>query len=157
MVHEIKTAIVALILFERNIRRMIKAIEQHLAIIFSLSAFDIILQDPFGLIQPSYITLEQNKGNNGNLYLMHHFEGKPLVKEFISNTMLGIEYLWGAPVQLETSEVKQIETSKPQLTIPGLTTPIKEEKKEKQIKWRRVRYTMKDRKLSKEVIASEGK
>jgi stage V sporulation protein R len=110
-----------------------------------------------GLYHPPYITLEQNKGNNGGLYLKHHFEGKPLVKEFISNTMLGIEYLWGAPVQLETSEVKQIETSKPQLTIPGLTKPIKEEKKEKQIKWQRVRYTMKDRKLSKEVIGTEDR
>ena len=110
-----------------------------------------------GLYHPPYITIEQNKSNNGSLYLMHHFEDKPLVKEFISNTMLGIEYLWGAPVQLETSEVKQIEASKPQLTIPGLTTPIKEEKKEKQIKWQRVRYKMKDRKLSKEIIASEDR
>ncbi|UCE53295.1 MAG: SpoVR family protein [Desulfobacterales bacterium] len=110
-----------------------------------------------GLYHPPHITIEQNKSNNGNLYLMHHFEDKPLVKEFITNTMLGIEYLWGAPVQLETSEVVQIEASKPQLTIPGLTTPIKEEKKEKEIKWQRVRYTMKNRKLSKEVIASEDR
>ena len=110
-----------------------------------------------GLYHPPYITLEQNESNNGSLYLMHHFENKPLVKEFISNTMLGIEYLWGAPVQLETSEVVQIEASKPQLTIPGLTTPIKEEKKEKQIKWQRVRYTMKERKLSKEVIKTEDR
>jgi stage V sporulation protein R len=110
-----------------------------------------------GLYHPPHITIEQNKSNNGNLYLMHHFEDKSLVKEFITNTMLGIEYLWGAPVQLETSEVVQIEASKPQLTIPGLTTPIKEEKKEKEIKWQRVRYTMKNRKLSKEVIASEDR
>jgi stage V sporulation protein R len=107
-----------------------------------------------GLYHPPHITIDQS---NGSLKLVHHFEGKPLVKEFISNTMLGIEYLWGAPVQLETSEVVKVESSTPQLTIPGLTKPMKEEKKDKKIKWQRVRYTMKERKLSKEVIKAEDK
>jgi stage V sporulation protein R len=109
------------------------------------------------LYHPPHITIDQSKVNNGNLNLVHHFEGKPLVKEFISNTMLGIEYLWGAPVQLETSEVVKVESSPPQLSIPGLTVPMKEEKKENKIKWQRVRYTMKERKLSKEVIKAEDK
>jgi stage V sporulation protein R len=84
---------------------------------------------------------------------VHQFEGKPLVRDFISNTMLGIEYLWGAPVQLETNEVVQVEASHPQITVAGLTLPGKqEEKKEKKIKWQQVLYTMKERKLSKKVI-----
>jgi stage V sporulation protein R len=110
-----------------------------------------------GLYHPPHITIDQGKANNGNLNLVHHFEGKPLVKEFISNTMLGIEYLWGAPVQLETSEVVNVESSPPQLSIPGLTVPMKEEKKETKIKWQRVRYTMKEKKLSKEVIKTEDR
>jgi stage V sporulation protein R len=110
-----------------------------------------------GLYHPPHITIDQGKANNGNLSLVHHFEGKPLVKEFISNTMLGIEYLWGAPVQLETSEVVKVESSSPQLSIPGLTMPMKEEKKENKIKWQRVRYTMKEKKLSKEVIKTEDR
>jgi stage V sporulation protein R len=110
-----------------------------------------------GLYHPPHITIDQRKVNNGNLSLVHHFEGKPLVKEFISNTMLGIEYLWGAPIQLETSEVVKVESSQPQLSIPGLTVPMKEEKKENKIKWQRVRYTMKERKLSKEVIKAEDR
>jgi stage V sporulation protein R len=87
---------------------------------------------------------------------VHHFEGKPLVKDYITNTMLGIEYLWGAPVQLETSEVVQVEASKTQLTIPGLTMPLQQERKEKEIKWQRVRYTMKNRRLSKEVLEKQN-
>jgi stage V sporulation protein R len=52
---------------------------------------------------------------------------------------MGIEYLWGSPVQLETSEV--VATSSP-----------KEETKEPEIKWQRVLYTMDNRKLSKKNI-----
>jgi stage V sporulation protein R len=69
--------------------------------------------------------------------------------------MLGIEYLWGAPVQLETNEVEHVEASQPQLAIPGLTLPVQEEKKPQEIKWQQVVYTMKDRKLSKEVIKAQ--
>jgi stage V sporulation protein R len=70
--------------------------------------------------------------------------------------MLGIEYLWGAPVQLETSEVVQVESSKHQLPIPGLTMPLKEEREEKEIKWQRVLYIMKDRRLSKEILENQS-
>ena len=66
--------------------------------------------------------------------------------------MLGIEYLWGAPVQLETHEVIQAEPAQARLPIPGITMPVEEEPRAKEIKWQKVRYTMKDRKLSKENI-----
>ena len=109
-----------------------------------------------GLYHPPHIVIDPGKANSGSIYLVHHFEGKPLVKDYITNTMVGIEYLWGAPVHLETSEVVQVETSRPQLTIPGLTMPIQQERKEKEIKWQRVRYTMKSRRLSKEVISTDS-
>jgi stage V sporulation protein R len=102
-----------------------------------------------GLYHPPHISVDKNKTDNGNLYLVHHFEGKPLVRDFISNTMLGIEYLWGA------NEVEHVEASQPQLAIPGLTLPVQEEKKPQEIKWQQVVYTMKDRKLSKEVIKAQ--
>lgn len=91
------------------------------------------------LYHPPYIEIDPEKGKNNNLYLVHRFEGKPLVKEFIANTMMGIEYLWGSPVQLETSEVVS-------------TSPPKEETKEPEIKWQRVLYTIDNRKLSKKNI-----
>jgi len=104
------------------------------------------------LYHPPYLQINQEKTNNGNLYLVHLFEGKPLVKEFIANTMLGIEYLWGSPVQLETSEVVPAEPSQVRLPIPGLTMPLEEEPQAREIKWQRVLYTMKGRQLSKENI-----
>jgi stage V sporulation protein R len=104
------------------------------------------------LYHPPSIRIDSEKTNNGNLYLVHIFEGKPLVTDFIANTMLGIEYLWGAPVQLETSEVVQADPSQARLPIPGITLPMEEEPKAQEIKWQRVRYTMKDRQLTKEKI-----
>ncbi|MGD8297787.1 MAG: SpoVR family protein, partial [Desulfobacterales bacterium] len=69
-----------------------------------------------------------------------------------ANTMLGIEYLWGAPVRLETSEVIPATPVQARIPIPGLTMPLEEDPGAKEIKWQRVVYTMKDRKLSKENI-----
>jgi stage V sporulation protein R len=104
------------------------------------------------LYHPPCIEIDQEKSKNSDLYLVHRFEGKPLVKEFIANTMLGIEYLWGAPVKLETSEVLPAAPSQARLPIPGLTMPLETDPQAREIKWQRVRYTMKDRKLSKENI-----
>jgi stage V sporulation protein R len=92
------------------------------------------------------------KSSNKSLYLMHHFEEKPLVSEFIANTMLGIEYLWGGPVQLETSEIIPTSTSQGQNALPGSLSPIKAEDTEPDVKWQRVLYTMEKRKLSKKII-----
>ena len=104
------------------------------------------------LYHPPCIGIDEDKSKNSDLYLVHRFEGKPLVKEFIANTMLGIEYLWGAPVRLETSEVQQATPAQTRIPIPGLTMPTEGDSKAKEIKWQRVLYTMKDRKLSKENI-----
>jgi stage V sporulation protein R len=102
------------------------------------------------LYHPPYFQINQDKSKNSDLYLVHVFEGKPLVKEFIANTMLGIEYLWGSPVKLETSEVIAAEPTQARLPIPGLTMPLEGEPQAQEIKWQKVLYTMKDRKLSKE-------
>ena len=104
------------------------------------------------LYHPPYLQIQHQNTANGNLYLVHVFEGKPLVNEFIANTMLGIEYLWGAPVQRETNEVVPAESTQAGLPIPGLTMPVEEAPQAKEIKWQKVRYTMKDRKLSRENI-----
>ncbi|MEE9495493.1 MAG: SpoVR family protein [Desulfobacterales bacterium] len=106
------------------------------------------------LYHPPHITINPEKSKNGDLYLYHHFEGKPLVKEFIANTMMGIEYLWGAPVKLETSEVEKVESAKIRISIPGLAMPLEDDARQMEIKWQRVLYTMKDRKLSKVTVTN---
>jgi len=95
-----------------------------------------------GLYHPPHITIDGKKRDGNVLYLVHHFEGKPLVKDFVANTLLGIEFLWGGPVQLETSEVIATQGAASQQEEPGPAD----------IRWERVVYTMKDRKLAREVI-----
>jgi stage V sporulation protein R len=101
------------------------------------------------LYHPPHIEVDGSKMDNGSLYLNHHFEGKPLVKEFIENTMLGLSYLWGGPVMLETTEM--VAPSKIKYTAPyygGFWQPqtAQAEGKQKPVQ-KRVLYTMKNRKL----------
>ena len=57
------------------------------------------------LYHPPFISVDLSKTNETNLYLVHHFESKQLIKEFIPDTLVGIEFLWGGQVQLETTEI----------------------------------------------------
>lgn len=95
------------------------------------------------LYHPPRITIDRERSTDRSLYLVHRFEEKPLVQEFIANTLLGIEFLWGGKVQLETSEVVPVPAAE-----SGLYGAAAEEK-EKPVVWRRVLYTMESRKLSK--------
>ena len=98
------------------------------------------------LYHPPHIEVDPEKGKDNTLYLVHRFEQKPLVKEFIANTMMGIEYLWGGPVQLETSEVISISPTR------GNGSSSQEETAQREITWQRVLYKMEDRKLFKKIL-----
>lgn len=106
------------------------------------------------LYHPPYITIDMSKLKDNVLYLYHHFEGKPLVNEFISNTMLGIEYLWGGTVQLETSDVVAAPQAPTGFAPKPATTGAPKESEPKPIKWQRAVYTMKDRTLSRKALSS---
>ncbi len=95
------------------------------------------------LYHPPVIEIDPEKSADGSLYLNHRHEGKPLVNEYIANTMLGIEYLWGSPVKLETSEA-EVKASSETETDEG-----------PQVAWKRVRYMMKDRQFSREVVEAD--
>jgi len=97
------------------------------------------------LYHPPHVVLDHIKGQAADtLYLVHTFEGKQLIKEFIPNTLLGLEYLWGGAVELETHEVK---------SVGGRSEGGKPAATPQEIKWQRVVYTMKDRKLSRRIVA----
>ena len=102
------------------------------------------------LYHPPHMEIDRKKGKSGVLYIVHHFEGKPLVKEFIPNTMMGIEYLWGGCVQLETSEI--VSRSPAGRQFPAASYSTREESEEQEGVWQRVLYTMENRKLSKEAL-----
>ncbi len=103
------------------------------------------------LYHPPYITIDTDQTNDQSLHLVHHFEQKPLVRDFIANTMMGIEYLWGGTVQLETSEAVLASPS-PIPFAAGGPAPSQDEVQTKPIKWQRVQYTMENRKLSRKVL-----
>jgi stage V sporulation protein R len=105
-----------------------------------------------GLYHPPCIEVDRSKTGNGALYLVHRFEGKPLVREFIANTLLGIEYLWGKPVQLETSEVVRGDPTPAPAALPGTQMSLSEEREQREMQWKRVLYTMQDRKLNRETL-----
>jgi len=104
------------------------------------------------LYHPPHIEVDEKKCSDHTLYLVHHFEEKPLVKEFIANTMMGIEYLWGGPVKLETSEVVSVPMPQDTGMTSKFSTPKQQEVKEQELKWERVLYTMENRRISKNAI-----
>jgi len=106
-----------------------------------------MIQD--SLYHPPHITVKEDSNEKQELYLVHHFEGKPLVNEFIANTMMGIEYLWGKPVNLETSEIVSQAEQPPDTAAGQPSGSQKGVEDGPEVAWRRVVYTMKERKLSK--------
>ena len=104
------------------------------------------------LYHPPVIQVDGAKAKDGELYLVHRFEEKPLVQEFIANTLLGIEFLWGAPTHLETSEVVSVAAPAAQSPGGGTASTDRSETGITGVTWQRVLYTMKDRKLSKKKL-----
>jgi stage V sporulation protein R len=104
------------------------------------------------LYHPPHIEVDDEKSDDRALYLVHNFEEKPLVKEFIANTMMGIEYLWGGPVQLETSEAVSVPASQDTGMTSSFSMSQGQEIKEQEVKWERVLYTMENRKISRKRI-----
>jgi len=86
------------------------------------------------LYHPPFITVDTEKSNDSTLYLVHHFENKQLVKDFIPDTLIGIEFLWGAQVQLETTEIYRKKNSK-----EGI----------EEFEYRKVLYSVKGKKVEK--------
>ena len=87
------------------------------------------------LYHPPYIKVDLNKTTDKNLYLTHQFEGKQIYKPYIPDVLIGLEFLWGGSVQLETTEIISAEKETDNES-EGYT-------------FRKVLYTMKDRKIEK--------
>jgi len=102
------------------------------------------------LYHPPQIFVDIKKTVKGVLYLNHIFEEKPLKIDFIENTMVGIEYLWGGSVHLETSE--PVSTGQPKANTSNFwdpATPAAKTPEPPKIQWKRMRYVMENRKLHK--------
>jgi stage V sporulation protein R len=105
------------------------------------------------LYHPPMIFVDKEKSKQGVLHLVHKFEEKPLKNDFIENTMIGIEFLWGGPVKLETHEVLKKITSKENSVNfwdPNYQTPVSIEKEN--FTWKKILYVMENRKFFKQEI-----
>jgi len=102
------------------------------------------------LYHPPEIFVDKAGCKDGILYLNHTFENKPLKVDFIENTMVGIQYLWGGTVHLETSEpVTPQKTTTDHAIFWDPASHKNGEKKPEPIKWKRMLYVMENRKLHK--------
>lgn len=99
------------------------------------------------LYHPPKIDFWQDE--DGTLKLDHVFEGKELYREYIPNTLIGIEYLWGKPVELETTELDWEEIKKQQKKNAGMQ---KDASEKIEPVYARVRYSVKDKKITKRKI-----
>ncbi len=57
------------------------------------------------LYHPPHVTVDTQKTDDSVLCLAHHFEGKPLLEDFVQDTLMGIAYLWGGEVQLLSHDI----------------------------------------------------
>ncbi|HNQ68766.1 MAG TPA: SpoVR family protein [Bacteroidales bacterium] len=87
------------------------------------------------MYHPPVIKVNHDKTNDENLYLVHEFEGKQLYKPYIADTLIGLEFLWGDQVVLETTEIRIDEENS--------------DENETKFVYDKVLYAVKDRKVTK--------
>jgi len=86
-----------------------------------------------------------NTDDSNTLILNHVFEKKPLVRDYIEATLMGVEFLWGGKVCLYTSEPEPVVKA-------AKTQATQQETVSREVEWKRVRYTMKDRKMTRVLV-----
>lgn len=94
------------------------------------------------LYHPPAITI--NVDDEDTLVLNHVFEGKPLYRDYIDASLMGIEFLWGGKTCLYTHEPEPVKREAGQGQM--------KDEEPREIKWRRFRYTMKDRKMTRVLV-----
>ena len=87
------------------------------------------------LYHPPHITVNKNLTADKRLYITHHFEGKQLHQDYIPDVLVGLEYLWGGEVKLETTEI----------------VPQKEDNEIFGYMYREVLYSCKNKKVTKAI------
>jgi len=92
------------------------------------------------LYHPPAITIAVEEDDT--LVINHVFEGKPLYRDYIEATLMGIEFLWGGRTCLYTHEPEPVKKEQSQ----------SRDDEPREIKWRRFRYTMKDRKMTRVLV-----
>ena len=96
------------------------------------------------LYHPPYIVIDEKKGVNGALYLDHKYEGRTLFTKHIPAVLIGLEFLNGVCVALETTEYEEVDAKPQWMHLWEETEP--------EYKKVRVLYTCKDKKIERIVL-----
>lgn len=99
------------------------------------------------LYHPPHVLISEEKAKEGELYLDHVFEGRALVKKYITEVLVGLAYLAGTKVKLETTEF-DITSGSPLNLLENLEI-------EPEYKKVRVLYACEGGKIDKSVLHSE--
>ena len=99
------------------------------------------------LYHPPHITISEDKAKEGELYLDHSFEGRSLVTAYIPAVLIGLSYLAGNTVKLETTEFDSGPIGPDSLLLKAGYKP--------EYKKLRVLYTCKDKTVKKILISEE--
>ncbi|MFH2143971.1 MAG: SpoVR family protein [Bacteroidota bacterium] len=90
------------------------------------------------LYHPPVLNVDTDNTDDSLIYLVHKFEGKQLIKQFIPETLMGIEFLWGGQAELETTEI--------------INTGTQDDEGNPVYDFVKVVYSMKDKKLTKQEL-----
>ena len=100
------------------------------------------------LYHPPYVVINEDKGQEGDLYLDHIFEGRSLVTKYIPQVLIGLAYLAGGRVKLETTEFEVEQAShRRQFHDPDAEIEYKK---------LRVLYACDKKKVERTVLLEEG-
>lgn len=99
------------------------------------------------LYHPPHINFSGLEPDEDQLYLNHVYEGRSLYTKYIRPVLVGLEFLWGKPVNLETTEYEEVEPENWWERQRSRSGP-----KYKKI---RVLYGCKDREISRAVLTEQ--
>ena len=101
------------------------------------------------LYHPPYVLINEEKAENGELYLDHAFEGRTLVTKYIPAVLRGLSYLVGGTVNLETTEFEFKDKKEPWFVL-------QDPEYRPEYKKYRILYTCSGKELDRAVISDEG-
>lgn len=90
------------------------------------------------LYHPPRVTVDIEKTTEKKLVLVHHFEGKPLYREYIPDVLVSLEFLWGGEIEFQTTEAIRKQPATPDA--------------KPEIEYKKVVYNIQNRKIAKKYI-----
>lgn len=100
------------------------------------------------LYHPPHVVIDSDKVKDGELYINHKYEGRTLHTPYIAPVLVGLEYLAGKKVKLETTEYALQQTHSWDSFDPDYKPPYKKQ---------RVVYTCLNKNVTRDVIEHDWK